>query len=740
MPVNNELASKIWDRYAYARDNGHTRFVEKVDKCERFFAGDQWAAADRKKLESVRRPVLTINKILSTVSNVMGEQINNRSEISFRPRSGAPAETADVLTKVFRQISDNNQLDWKRSDMFADGIIGSRGFLDVRIEYGDSMEGEVRINSLNPKNVIIDHDADEYDPDTWSEVLTSKWLTSDDIAVLYSQADADLLRMKAGSSMTYAHDSLTYVRDRFGDSQGDAYVEGSREVGTLRNIRVIERQYRKLDRQKHFLAPQTGDMRPIPEEFDRDRIAFFVEKYGFKVVPKLVRRIRWTVVADNIVLHDEWSPYKHFTVVPYFPHFRRGNTIGLVENLLGPQELLNKVTSQELHVVNTTANSGYKVKAGALSNMTVEELEEKGAQTGLVIEVNGDPDKDVQKISPNQVPQGLDRISYKAEESIKTISGVSDSMQGMDRADVAAKAIQAKQKAGSTNLVKPLDNLTRTDAILARNILDLVQEFYTEERIMTITHDYATGESENFTVNQANPEPETGEEPPESPYQEIVNDLTLGEYDVVVTSVPRRETLEDSQFEQAMALKEAGVQVPDSVLIDSSRLINKKDIIRQMTAASQSPEAQAAAQLQQRMQAAQVAETEAQAQQKQADSQLKVAKTGETQAKTQELLNGPQDDGSGQAKMAEVEVKAGVAAHTADLKERETAQKMSLAEREHQLNREKLDAELQMKEREMVQKRIDARAKAAQDAATAAAKPPAGQQVANRSRLPTSKP
>ena len=64
---------------------------------------------------------------------------------------------------------------------------------------------------------------------------------------------------------------------------------------------------------------------------------------------------------------------------------------------------------------------------------------------------------------------------------------------------------------------------------------------------------------------------------------------------------------------------------------------------------------------------------------------------------------------------------------------------MSLAEREHQLEREKLDAEIQMKERDMQQKRIDARVLAAQQAATAAAKPPNGQQVANRSRLPTSK-
>ena len=134
-----------------------------------------------------------------------------------------------------------------------------------------------------------------------------------------------------------------------------------------------------------------------------------------------------------------------------------------------------------------------------------------------------------------------------------------------------------------------------------------------------------------------------------------------------------------------------------------------------------------------RGQAAEVAKTEAEVEQKQADSQLKLAKT-------QEVLNAPQDDGgAGQAKMAEVEVKAGVAAHTADLKERETAQKMSLAEREHQLNREKLEVEIQMKERDMAQKRMDARAKAAQDAATAAAKPPTEGQVANRSRLPTSK-
>ena len=711
MPVNAEATYKTWNRYAWCRDNGHTRFMQKADKCERFFEGDQWDAADRAMLEKTRRPVLTINKILSTVSNVMGEQINNRAEISYRPRSGAPSEIAEALNKVYKQISDENQLNWKRSDMFADGIIMSRGFLDIRMKFGDSMMGEVEVNSINAKNVMIDPDAEEYDPDTWGEVFTTKWVTADDIAVLYSKEDAELLRNKDRSSFPYGYDSIQMNRDRFGYSQYPMYSGNFDNSSVLRNIRVIERQYRMLDKQKHFLAPETGDMRPIPAEFDRNKIALFVEKFGFQVVPKLVRRIKWYVMADNVELHNDWSPYKHFTIVPYFPHFRRGKTIGLVENLLGPQELLNKVTSQELHVVNTTANSGYKIKAGALTNMTAEELEEKGAQTGLVIEVNGDPDKDVQKIAPNQVPQGLDRISYKAEESIKTISGISDSMQGMDRADVAAKAIQAKKQAGATNLVKPLDNLARTDFIVARNILDLVQEFYTEERLMTITHNQVTGETETFAVNQATAE------------GTIVNDLTLGEYGVVVTSVPVRDTLEDSQFEQAVAMREMGVQIPDSVLIDASRLNNKKDIIKQMEGDKTSPEAQEQAELQKRGQAAEVSKAEGEAAQKHADAQLKGAKTEETVVKTQVLREGEPDDGSGQAKMAEVHVKAAQAEHKMSLDERLAEQKMDLAEREHQLDREKVASDQNLKAQDMAQKREDAKAQQVMQMAQAAQKP-----------------
>lgn len=127
MPVDTAKTLEQYNRYLRARDNGHTAFVEKSRTCRDFFFSKQWKQEDLDALVNFQRPALTINKIKTTVSTVLGEQIANRSEISFRPRGGTQnADLATVLTKVFKQISDNNQLAWIRSDVFADGMITGR--------------------------------------------------------------------------------------------------------------------------------------------------------------------------------------------------------------------------------------------------------------------------------------------------------------------------------------------------------------------------------------------------------------------------------------------------------------------------------------------------------------------------------------------------------------------------------------------------------------------------------------
>lgn len=671
MPIDTEKTLAVWTRYQYSRDNGHTEFIEKADNCEKYFRGLQWQSTDLAKLAQQRRPALTINKILSTLSNVMGEQIFNRSDTTFQPSAGAPQSTAEALTKVYRQIGDSNQLDWKRSDMFCDGIITSRGFLDARLDFSDQMVGEVRIENINPKNVIIDPDAEDYDPDTWNDVMVTKWMTWQDIAILYNEDDAKLLKDRTGSWFMYGFDSIERVRDRFGPDSNRGYFQDSQQQSdVLRNIRVIERQHKVIDKQKHFVDPATGDMRPVPDSWSKAKIASVASQFGLQVVPKLVKRIRWTIIADNVLLHDAWSPYQYFTVVPYFPYFRRGKTVGLVENLLGPQELLNKVSSQELHVINTTANSGWLVKTGALKNMSIEELEQRGAETGLVMVL--DDVASAAKIQPNQIPSGLDRVSYKAEEHIKTISGVSDYQTGSAREDVSAKAVQENLKRGSMNQAKPMDSLIRSDWLLARHILSMVQTYYTEPRIINITHNRATGEQSQVEVNQPSPE------------GTIANDLTIGEYDIVITSTPHKATLEQGQFEQASALRELGVPIPDEVLIEHSSLYRKNDILKKMQEAASSDEAQHAMEVKKLGAELELANLKAETERVSADAVLKQAKARKESGASAIALKEAQG-GGGEAQKMQME--------------------MEQMQRENALTLEQMQAELEMKRAELEFKR-----------------------------------
>lgn len=603
VPTGDEIetAERTWTRFRYLRDHGHKDFVEKAARCSGFFWGDQWEAEVLSALKAQGRPALTLNMIMRTIKQVIGQHINNRAEVTFLPTSAGFDELAEAHTKVFKHIARQNQLDWLAQQMLLQGLNTGRGFLDVRVEFDDNMTGNVVIKKLNSKNVMIESDGTEYDPDSWTDVMVTKWLTVDDIERLYGKKKADYLR-NGGNQSPYSTDTIaTGTRERFGSDKDAAYTSSTGGERTGRHVRVVEHQHRVLEMADYFVDLQTGDCTLIPGNWDEARVAVYMEQNPqLHKTRKLTKRIHWTVVADNILLHDAASPYRHFTVVPYFPVFDEGRTSGLTEHLLDPQQLLNKTTSQELHVVNTTANSGYIVKSGTLVNMDVDELAERGAETGLVIEVSEDVQAAIQKIQPNAYPSGLDRLSQKADVAIKEISNVTDSMLGQDREDVAAKAIMAKQNVGSQNFALEFDNFRRTMHLLARNVLDLVQAYYTEPRVIPVIADEFTQETEFMAVNQPQ-SVEPGEEGPDEDIQtayQVINDLSAGTYSIVVSMVPSRELMEDSEFEQGVRLREMGVQIDDAVLIKNSRLRDRGEIIKQLEASKASPEAQQMQQLQ----------------------------------------------------------------------------------------------------------------------------------------------
>jgi len=667
-----EITRTQWARYERARDNGHLDYVEMALKCDDYYQGDQWDLDDQAALEQEGRPALTINTILPTVNTILGEQSTRRADIQFKPRRGGDGDIAHTLTKLYMQIADNNKLDWVEQQVFSDGLImDGRGYFDVRMDFSDHVEGEIRITAKDPLDILIDPDAKDADPKTWNEVFETRWMTLDEIEELYGKKCAERLLFVAENGMSFGPDSVEYQETRFGDTEnsndyfGDS-VPGEDEYRNVKSLRVVERQHKKLSRAMFFVDPDTGDQRQAPDAWSESKNKKFAKQYNLNLISKVIRKIRWTVTCDQVVLHDDWSPYNQFTIVPFFCYFRRGRPFGVVRNLLSPQEQLNKIASQELHIVNTTANSGWMVESGSLVGMTPDDLEEHGAETGLVLEYARGTTPP-QKIGANQIPTGLDRIAQKAAVNIKTISGVNDSMLGTDSAEVSGIAIQAKQNRGAIMIQVPLDNLRKSRQYLAEKILNLIQTFYTEQRVIQVTNeDDPLKPREEMVINEQTPE------------GQIINDLTIGEYDVIVATAPARDSFDETQFAEAIALRQAGVVVPDDAIIEYSHLARKGELakrIRQMTGQEPpTPEQQEAMAQQQQVQMQQLqlemAKLDADVKKTQSEAALNIAKVQDT------------TDVDPQIRMAEIQAKIKINEEQLELR-RELAD-LSAASKENQ--------------------------------------------------------
>tara|TARA_S200000501_G_scaffold178929_1_gene168523 strand:+ start:3291 stop:5396 length:2106 start_codon:yes stop_codon:yes gene_type:complete len=623
-----EITRTQWMRYERARDNGHLDYVQVAQRCDDFYQGEQWDPEDESALEQEGRPALTINTILPTINTILGEQSTRRADIQFKPRRNANEAVADTLTKLYMQIADNNKLDWVEQQVFSDGLImDGRGYFDVRMDFSDHIEGEIRITAKDPLDILIDPDAKDSDPKTWNEVFETKWMTLDEIEELYGKKKAERLLFVAENGMSFGPDSVEYHESRYGDTEnGDdhfgAGVPGDDEYRNVKALRVVERQSKKLTRVSFFVDPETGDQRQCPDAWKDAKCKKFAKEHSLTLISKVIRKVRWTVTCDKVVLHDDWSPYNDFTIVPFFCYFRRGRPFGVVRNLLSPQEQLNKIASQELHIVNTTANSGWMVESGSLVGMSPDDLEEHGAQTGLVLEYARGTTPPV-KIGANQIPTGLDRIAQKAAANIQAISGINDSMLGTDSAEVSGVAIQAKQNRGAVMIQVPLDNLRKARQYLAEKILNLIQTFYTEQRIIQVTNEEdPLKPREQMVINETTPE------------GEIINNLAVGEYDVIVATAPARDSFDEVQFAEALSLRQVGVTIPDDAIIEYSHLAKKGELAKRIRVATgQEPptpeQAEAMAQQQQITMAKiqlEIAKLEAEVKKIQTESAVNIAK------------------------------------------------------------------------------------------------------------------
>ncbi len=574
-----EIARSQLQRFWFACQNGHEDYVFRNRRNYRYFHGDggQWSDDDRTFMESVQgRKCFEINLTKQAVLTAVGEQIATRADVAYKPKKGgASADTATVLSKLVKHFLDENNFHVLETDVWESGLIAERGYYDIRMCYDGNLNGEIKITAPDPITVVPDTFATEYDPREWPGFLRFMWLTLDEIAGMYGPA----ARAKAEQDWTnykdrpftddFPVDNLSDRNYGFGTSPGGYYQWWAKDYGELR-LRVIERQYYVRSMALHYVDMKSGDTKIVPDTVSLQQARQFAATNGLLLQKMEGKRLKWCVTTATTVLHNEWSPYESPTIIPFFYLFNKGRTGSMVSDAISPQDLLNKSTSAVVHYMTSLPNSGWKVAKDSLTNMTTADLGTVGMKTGLVIEY--DPKispNGPEKITPNPFPTGMDRMAERGELWIKGATGMSDAEQGLDSPEISGVAIGRKQFQSKLQLAKPLSNLQFTRTMVGRKMIELVQQFMTSERIYKITENDAYGRPQEKTVviNQVHPS------------GEILNDITVGEYEVEVSEQPIAATYEESEFRQLVTMrKEMGVAIPDDEIVRRSNLSNKNEL------------------------------------------------------------------------------------------------------------------------------------------------------------------
>lgn len=559
-------------------ERGHEDWMRRAKRLNDLWKGGgrMWRPEDRAVLEAEGRPCREVNTIFPTVNGAVGLQIASRVDIGYMPKGGrATEEGAKLMSKVTKHVLDNTNYRYAETTAFGEGLRKQRGYLDIRMDYEDSLNGEIKITSPDAFDVIPDPDGKTYDPDGWADVHVMRWLTLREIEGLHGK---DAMEMVKASFHSYCDESnwgdAVIDRPGFGNEMPASYSMGRGWYGQndyTRRYRLIDKQYHEYANALVAVFPG-GDFRVV-EGYPREHMAWLLD-HGVQLITKRVRRVKWMVCAPEVCLYDDFSPYDHFTIVPYFPYFDRGDTIGMIDNMESMAESLNKQFSQYEHIVNGSANGGWQGEADVLRNMDDQTFTDSGAQNNLVLlrEKGSAP---FTRIAPNPVPAGLDRMIEMLHNNLNIVSGIDPNGMEIDRNDMSGVALQSLDYAQQKKFALPLDNLSQTRGMVAGRTAKMIQRYMGNERIIRITEvdDYGVEQHVPLALNVRQ---EDGS---------ILNDLTIGEYDIAVAEKPANITFNNTEFEQLKTMRaDMGIAIPDAVVIRASNLADKHEIAEAMRA------------------------------------------------------------------------------------------------------------------------------------------------------------
>ena len=497
----------------------------------KFAAGDQWPVEIQNSRTLEARPCLTINKVDAYCRQIANQQRQQRPRMKAHGmNTEADAHMADVISGIFRHIEVQSDADAAYDTAFDFAVRMGWGFFRITTDYrnDDSFDQEIYIKPVdNPFTVYFDPNSTMPDGSDAEKVLITTVMSKEAFRKQYPNAD----------------DGTGFVQRGTGDTNAEWVMK--------EDIRIAEYFY--VERETATLVMLSDGTTAYQDEIT-DEIKLAMEGQGITIAdkrPSVRKVVKWVKLTGIEILEESVWAGKYIPIIPVYGQMltveNKRKKFGLVRMAKDPQRMYNFWTTSITESVALAPKAKWLLAEGqdeghenewAMANiksMPVLRYKQK--------DIDGQPAPPPQRLQPEPPPQGLMAAAAGITADLQQVVGIFDPSQ-LPTGNISGKALQGQQQQVDMTNFHYYDNLTRSIRQCGRVILDLIPKIYDRERVLRIIG--ADGKPELLTINRYGPD--------EDGVNRVLNDVTIGEYDVVMETGPGYNSKRSEAVDSMMAV------------------------------------------------------------------------------------------------------------------------------------------------------------------------------------------
>lgn len=586
--------------------NEHNTLAGKEDA--KFVIGDQWDPLVKQKRENARKPVLTFNRLIAFVAQVVGNRLMNETEIRLYPDKAGTKEIAEIREGIIRSIFKNSYADFARDEAAKYQVVCGEGYFTLSMEYesDDVFEQHIRIGAVtDPYSVVVDPLSIEPSGGDaqWSFVGDDLPLQEFKKRYPWAAAVSFENEKRWNQSGFWLSDDCVRIVSYWRMVTEGIKVLALYQDGTVHDVTEMEEfEYLNLVETRSDGTPYT---REVPNRFARLYIcsgnAILEGPYDYPISSIPVYRVPGWELNDGEKMH-RW---------------------GLIRFLKDPQRLHNYWRSTVAEQLVAAPRNKWLTTPDAIKGHEARWRRAPSSDDPFLYYNDGEPMP--QHIPPPGIDAALVNEAATSSQDMKDISNIHEAAMGMPSNEVSKVAIQQRQMVSDVGTYVYVDRRRLADERCAKNCNELIPIIYDTQRTLAII-----GRDDKTLLMKIND--------PMDPN----SDVTMGKYGVTVSVGPASETKRALASEQMMAFVNAmpqGAAVVMDLVAEAQDWPKSAEFAKRfkmmlppgtIPTDEMTPEQQQAAQMQQ-----QVAEMQQQLEKAMADAELagKQAKAANDEAR-----------------------------------------------------------------------------------------------------------